>query len=64
MGFVCYTDEDDSTFFYPHAAVDETNEIVYVAYENEIGACDVFLNCSGVMFVFNLKVLIKNETSL
>lgn len=62
--FVCYIDDADSTFFYPHAAVDETNEIVYVAYENEIGACDAFLNCSGVMFVFNLKVLIKNETSL
>lgn len=34
--FVCYIDDADSTFFYPHAAVDEANELIYVAYENAV----------------------------
>lgn len=34
--FVCYVDDEEKAFFYPHAAVDEANRIIYVAYENGV----------------------------
>lgn len=34
--FVCYADDAEKAYFYPHAAVDEANRLIYVAYENAV----------------------------
>lgn len=34
--FVCYVADEESAFFYPHAAIDEQNGLIYVAYENAV----------------------------
>ena len=40
--FVTYVDEKCGHYFYPHVAVDEKNEKVYLAYEN---GCKQLINC-------------------